>query len=176
MEEEIAELVQSTPKPDGYLIPRGATSREVELFEKRTSLIIPTTVRRWLGRYNGTLLGPGGTYGIHTGNDRLEIEDVLSFYTNWPARGWLPVASDGCGNHYVVDVGLHSHGHPVYFVETVMDEDRAAYVVGSDIWRFFRFLLRREIGEAGWPFNKQFVLNLDPDLEKCETAPLAWNA
>lgn len=175
MEEEIEELVQNVPKPAGYLMPKGATRREIKLFEKRTRFVIPVDVRRWLGRYNGTLLCSGGTYGINTGNDRLEIEDHLSFYTNWGARGWLPVASDGCGNHYVVDLGSSLRGHPVYFVETVMDEDKAAYVVGSNIWQFFRFLLMRAVGAGGWPFNKQFVLDLDPDLEMCETASLPWN-
>jgi hypothetical protein len=87
----------------------------------------------------------------------------------------LPIAGDGCGNLYVLALKDPVDGsHPVLFMDVSEDDSRPAYVVASCIWRFVRFLLRREQGFSYWPFEKNRVLEEDPEIEKCSKWARPW--
>jgi hypothetical protein len=47
------------------------------------------------------------------------------------ANGWLAMAGEGCGNHYV----LLTTEPPAGFVGAVADPDHLDYLVASNLWR-----------------------------------------
>jgi hypothetical protein len=102
----------------------------------------------------------------------LDIELILESFPDWKIKQWIPVAGDGCGNYYVLVPS--SIGHAVGFVEAVSSSDGIQYLVASGFWKFLIFLLRRELGEKRWPFNKKFVVSIDSEILKAEAAPLPW--
>jgi hypothetical protein len=83
-------------------------------------------------------------------------------------RGWVPVANDGSGDHYVVDAGSGT----VYFVDQA-DYDVAAYAAASGLPAFLEFLLEGELGERRWPFDASYVLDRDPALAGVTPSPWA---
>jgi hypothetical protein len=100
--------------------------------------------------------GPG------TPVDFLDIGFVLGAHPAWQGSRWLPCAGDGTGNHFVVDAGrAHLATDGVFFVDVMENPLELAYVVASDLSSFLVFLLEREIGVVGWPFDREFVLGRD---------------
>ena len=174
LEEELKQLVFQVPSPPNEQLPRGATEEAVSAFEGRTGLAVPARLREWLRFINGPCIGPGGLLGIGTHRSSLDIEEVLRWYPRWRDNGWIPVAADGCGNYYVLNT--KESGSAVYFVDTALDADHLAYVVGSNLWRFLWFILKAESGARDWPFSKEYVLSHDPDIARCASAPVPWEA
>jgi cell wall assembly regulator SMI1 len=176
--EEVTTLLNEAPREPGTKLPPGASEQDISDFEKYTNLALPESLKALLRICNGPAVGPGGIYGISTSSDddsrrSYLIADVLGSHPNWRQAGWLPIAGDGCGNEYVLSLKCDSH--PVLYVETCTNPDVAQYVVGSDLWHFLRFLLRREIGERGWPFCRDYVLGMDPRMEDVRSAPMPWD-
>jgi hypothetical protein len=91
---------------------------------------------------------PAGRSGLSSGSvlhasarrlpdrDFLDIAAHLDLHPQWRELGWLPVAGDGCGNHYVL-----VRGGEVAFVESVCDPDDVASIAGAGLWMFLRTLL-----------------------------------
>lgn len=143
---------------------------------------VPRELVEWVTLCDGAAVNPGGLYSVR---------EIISFYRviqpAWLERGWIPVASDGCGDIHILDTRsvVQPRGtHPVYFVDQC-DFNQPDYVVASGLWRFLKFLLEHEIQnqmlplevrmdatahapETRWPFNKAYVLSLDPDLDYYE--------
>ena len=177
---------------DDDLAHRGASSccgqgadEAFRAFEARWNVVVPAAVREWLKMCNGALAGEGRLLGIAT-DPQVDIARTYEVYDQWPAMGWLPVADDGCGNYYVA--ATKAEGAPVYFIETIADENSPEYAVGSDIWHFLRSMLQRCIVErdlpfdqmesnepaAKWPFDRHKVLTDDPALQNVAGAPKPW--
>ena len=181
--------------PPGETIPEGASDDDIVGFEKRTGLKVPPLLRSWLRTSNGPCVGSGGVYGFRPDRPFLDIEHKLQLYPAWIELGWIPIANDGCGNYYLVVMrNEFGEGEPVVFLDTLQGETEPTYVVASDTWHFLRFyvkdeldqmkrpilsteeVLRRASESPDWPFNKEFVLREDPDIQKFSSATLPWDA
>jgi len=171
--DEVKQLVFAVPSPPGEDPPRGTDDDTITEFDGRTGLRVPTGLREWLRFTNGPCIGPGGLLGIRPDRTCLDIEEVLESYPAWREKGWLPIAADGCGNYYVVNT---NEGEAVYFIDAAANSEGLDYAVASNVWRFLWFLLEREMGKKDWPFSRDFVLSVDPDIVRCAAAPLPWNA
>lgn len=171
-EAEVKQLVLQVPAPPGEQLPSGTTEDAISAFRRRAGIDVPVALRNWLQHVNGPCIGPGGLLGIETGRPSLDIEMVLNWYPQWRERGWLPVASDGCGNYYVLNTVERSG--PIYFVDTASDANHLSHVVGSNLWTFLWFLLGNEISKTGWPFSEEYVVLHDPEIVMCTAAPCPW--
>jgi hypothetical protein len=175
IKEEVSELLGRVPLPPDEPSPTGLGHEGVVGFVTRTGLAVPPELEEWLHLCNGARAGPGGLFGIRPVRQILDIEEYYRLYPHWRTAGWIPTAGDGCGDYYVLSTGVEDlPARPVFFIDTHECTDRPAYVVASDLWRFLRFLLGRELGERGWPFDQTKVLAEDPDLAAYRRVPKAW--
>ncbi|GAA4609211.1 cell wall assembly regulator SMI1 [Actinoplanes octamycinicus] len=151
-------LVRQIPLPPELRDLTGADDSRVAAIAARYDRQLPEEYVRWLRVCDGSYAGPGGIFGVR---DAL---DVLGFHPDWAGRGWLPVAGDGCGNYYVLDLSReHIDRDAVYFVDTMAGEG-LTYLVASSFLRFLRFLLEGELGERRWPFRAGHVSAEDPEV------------
>ncbi|TWT45027.1 hypothetical protein RAS1_14480 [Phycisphaerae bacterium RAS1] len=87
----------------------------------------------------------------------------------------MPVSSNGCGSYYGVPTqNDFGDGYPVLFFDHEIDFDHPQYVVSSAIEMFVQFMLEKELGETLWPFDKAYVLEIDPQIVRVRGAPLPW--
>jgi cell wall assembly regulator SMI1 len=172
----VEDLLRRAPKPPERQSWKGATRPQLDSLEMRLGFGLPDELRAWLTLCNGVIAGPGGIYGTATDVDFLDIEHVLGLQPAWRARRWLPLAGDGMGNHYVLDVAcLHLREGGVFFVDA-SSADEFAYIVASRPLRFFAFLLECELGAREWPFVKEYMLLHDPIIGQVQPAALLpWN-
>jgi hypothetical protein len=89
---------------------------------------LPDDLVAWLHVCKGEMIGPGGVFGARPDCESVDMAAVLALYPAWRARGWLPVAGDGCGDYYVLVTTGPLTGF-VGFVEAVTDPDRIDHVV-----------------------------------------------
>lgn len=191
-------LLQVRRDPD-IPLPGGATEAELTEFEASTGLRLPSELRDWLQTCNGPCVGPGGLYGISQEREFLSMQKRLSLHPEWIDLGWIPLAGDGCGDEYVLDIkaGI-APNHPIYFLEherTMLEPD---YVVAVGVWRFLEMLLQDDLDcetliddemldnnelaneferVSWWPFKKERVLAANPELADYQgNVPLAWEA
>ena len=139
---------------------------------------IPDELQQWLLRCNGTYAGQGGIYG-HCPNDKfIDILAHYELYPEWKKAGWIPIASDGCGNYYLIDQFDESvSNNPILFVEPFSTQGFAGYAVGSGLWIFLKMMLTRELLQVygTWPFSKEYMLQNDPDIRNySHRYPLPW--
>ncbi len=158
-------------------LPPGATPEQIDSFQQRTGIALPSQLREWLSLCNGPRVARGGIYGIRADCQSLDIESHLATLPIWCGNNFVPVAGDGCGSNYVLTVSPTKGLNPVYFIDHE-DEgmpEEPSYAVASNLWQFIRFLLREELGDTGWPFDSHKMLKQDPELLKLEKRLLAWN-
>lgn len=173
----IRALLDQVPYPPGEDIPEGVSLMDCIEFESRTGLSLPTEVRDWLMLSNGPCAGPGGFYGIRPARQLLDLETVLAQHPSWMAKGWIPIAGDGCGNTYVIATkNEFGDGHPVLFIDSQDSDDVPAYIVASGLQHFLTFILEKELGKRGWPFDRAFVISADDRIESFHSVRLPWNA
>jgi cell wall assembly regulator SMI1 len=173
-------LIARLQKRDGVATGEFERASESDIFgfEERTGIQLPNELRTWLQEVNGVVVGPGGLFGLRPDEEYLNAEAIVRHWKryNWAGKGWFPLAGDGCGNHYVMLTRYLGDASPVGFVDTGCDPSKVYYVVGSNLWCFLGFLLRRELGKVGWPFQKEFVEKQDPAISRFEDLCLPWNA
>jgi hypothetical protein len=85
---------------------------------------------------NGAHIGPGGLFGQRPDEPYLDLPSVSGLFPGWAARGWIPVAGDGCGNYYV----LLADGS-VGFVDTMSDLDAVDEATHADLFAFIESIL-----------------------------------
>jgi hypothetical protein len=170
--------------PDG--VPPGASELDVQAVEQIYGVRLPATLRDWFSAVNGAFCGT---------QQFVPLNDHSADYSDFIASLWLPVAADGCGNYYLVDLTGPDQGtYPVFFwdhetgYDSAADEITKGYAVASNIWIFSLLLLRKELrrldagrrnsgnhGDAWhWPFDRDRTLQHDPDLARVTSAPLPW--
>ena len=175
--DSLKELLDSVPGPPGEPLPEGVSDQSLADLVAALGRPLPTEMEAWLRHTNGPCVGPGGLFGVHTTRRSLDILATYELYPLWRQKSWLPVAGDGSGNYYVLDLERADSGKtPVYFVDVHEDDEAPTFVVASSLWSFLGFLLRKELGDTGWPFSKSEVLARDPDIESTEGARLPWEA
>ncbi len=161
---------------------QAATDGAIEGCEKRLGVRFPSQLKAWLKTFNGMRAPPGNFYGISPNCEGDCIEEMMeSDFPDYRSRKWIPVAGDGCGNHYVIPYGADVA--PILFVATTSCHDAAAYVVASDLEHFLELVFEHEIrickGDLGaftpdWPFDEQFVRERDPQIARFNSVPLPW--
>lgn len=169
-------LLTHVPRPPGASEPSGASIEQLQDLEETLQQPIPAELKAWLLRCNGVIAGPGVLYGARPADHALDLATARAAWTEWAGHGWIPVASDGSGNAFVLQRPEPHEPSPVYFVDCSDNPDRLAYVVASSLESFLRFLLERELGEERWPFNSSYVLAEDPGIREIEGAPVPWHA
>jgi hypothetical protein len=168
------DLLKDIPLPPREPVLTRATREAILQFTRRTGAKMPSALCDWLAVVNGARIGPGGVLGIRPDDPGCDIECLWKVYPEWRNFGWIPIAGDGCGNYYVVSA--HIPAGPVFFIDAVTNHLTLAYVVASGIWEFFRFLFQSDLGETAWPFQRDFVVGIDPKIEATMGAPMPWNA
>ncbi|MGV3771782.1 MAG: SMI1/KNR4 family protein [Verrucomicrobiales bacterium] len=173
MKNEIIALLKRQENED--CIP--AHPEQVQRVERHLGRSLPPPFTHWLMFCNGSRGGQGGVIGIEQIEGMIDLEANLTSYPSWNKFGWTPVATDGCGNRYVLvqDPNVPSC-FPVCFIDMALDSDTLAYAVGSHLEIFLKLILWRELDETdGWPFDKTWMVQHDPDITKVSVAPLPWN-
>lgn len=170
--QEVLALLARAPKPPEAPLPTGANPGQIASLERNLGHPIPAGLRRWLSVCNGYMAGPGGLYGAEV--DRASLDINQASWPEWRALGWIPIAGDGNGNAYVVPALPQKDDEPVYFVDCAGDPSSLAYIVASSIPQFLTFLLRRDMGEPGWPFDRDYVLDRDPLIADVDADRLPW--
>jgi len=171
----IRALLQTVLKPSGEELPLGCTDTEIDDFETRTEIHVPEELRIWLRTSNGPEAGQGGLFGIRPQNPFLDIEGILTFCNGWRENKWIPIASDGCGDYYIIPtLNEFGSGYPVLFMDLHDSIDHPAYIVASDIGHFLVFYLEQDLGASDWPFAKDVVTSRDPAIVKFHGVALPW--
>ena len=174
LERDVRQLLSIVPRNPDRQVAGGADDDELADLERRLNRSLPGELIDWLRVCKGEAIGPGGLYGARPDVSHLDMAEELNHHNNWRTRGWLPVAGDGCGNAYVLITERGSTGG-VGFVDTMTDVDAIDYIVASDLWHFLRFLLLRETGHQGWPFDRQAVVAADPGMAEMPSPLLPWH-
>jgi len=176
---------------DSYRPPSEEAVRE---FERQRGVVLPDNLREWLllyGQREDTWLN-----GLTDRKPQNGIPGTFASYGDeWP-RSWIPVAGDGCGCYYILDLYQQiGDSHPVFFWDHETDWDRLDYIVASGIWPFLRFYLLRAIFEHEigtelhwegdqlvvdrcfyWPFERDSVLRDDPQIaDYAGPVPFPWD-
>lgn len=157
-------------------LPEGTSEREIRAFEARNVVVVPPELRSWLRFTNGPRIGMSGLLGIRTPDAFDDMETV--YPPEWRKRGWIPIASDGCGSYFALATQeSDAPGRPVFF----MDHERRleewvqpTYVCASDLWHFLRFYIADGLGKPDWPFDRDRVLRDDPDLAAYTKVAKPW--
>ncbi len=181
--EKIEALLELLARPDEPPRPAGASDAEIAALEDYLGTPLPADLRDWLRFSNGAFIGTVPAFGAHSLDAPLSIQRVLNRFPIWRDRRWIPVASDGCGNFYVIPTqGEYGDGFPVLFVEAVIDHSVPQYIVASDFGHFLIGMMVDELNplddeftEAVWPFVEETVVRDDPEILKFHGVPLPWN-
>lgn len=175
--EQIAELLFQVPRAPEETIPPGVTADEVAQFEERTGIKLPTVLGSWLNMTNGPCVGPGGFYGIHPFRSCLDIEELWTRHPIWKKSRWIPVAGDGCGNHYIMPTqNEFGCGYPVVFVDVGVSVNLLSYIVASNLEHFIAGILRKELDHTGWPFTRDETIAFDPRISEFHSIKYPWTA
>ena len=192
LKSEVATLLHMVKPLGDRLVYTAASELELENFERNFEIKLPIEVREWLKFCNGVDVNPGGVIGLS------KIGKHFEWSPSWQKNAWIPLASDGCGDYYVLaasEMISTSRTHPVFFIDQC-DYERPAYIVASGLWKFFRFLFEDEIitqesppnldvenegwyerflerlndpnDKHYWPFKKEQVLQKDRFLNDYE--------
>lgn len=172
---QIREMVARVPRPAELASPGGAHLNDIESLERKHGLALPDDLKKWLLAFNGAPIGPGGVFGVGDIPRHLSIDHYFGLYPEWRDAGFVPIAGDGCGGYFVIDSRVPS-GFPVHYVDPHEDSLQPQYAVASNLFSFLRFLLLREMGETRWPFDREYVLDLDPNLSSLGKVVLPWDA
>jgi len=182
IEDQVMELlhrVRSLDRRPVQITP--ATDEDLQRFEQIHGIRLPKELKSWFRRCDGANVNPGGLESLFPKNQPISLDWHFRQYPAWKERGWFPVASDGCGDLYVMTARtiIPSTGtHPVCFLDQ-SDFTKPRYAVASGVWKFLYLLLQTEVlrdeeREDYWPFSKEFVLAADPALAECKDVPLPW--
>lgn len=137
--DEVGEVAQQAVRDPSAPPQRGATAAELRDLESRLGRPLPRSLVAWLLVLNGDTIGEGGVFGARPDAPALDIGRVLDRYREeWDPPAWLPVASDGCGNYYLL---LADEG--VGFVDTMADPAVVSRVVEDSLVSFLLWYLPR---------------------------------
>src|SRR3954451_17989717 len=112
----IADVAHRVERDPDAAPQRGAAAGELQDLEVRLSRPLPAALAEWLVIINGDTIGEGGVFGARPDAPDLDIASLRNLHEEWADCNWIPVASDGTGNYYV----LTADG-TVGFVEQMAD-------------------------------------------------------
>lgn len=165
---ELVPLLEEAHHPPDEPI-EGASAEEIRDLEARLGIVIPESLAAWLRVCRGSAGGDGGLFGVGNSRSHLDIDYTMNLFPGWQQRGWIPVAGDGCGNYYVLMTA--EPGAPVGFVDTISAEDEIHYVAATSLPIFLRELLVDVVSPTGWPFDRNYVAQVDPAMLEVVPSP-----
>lgn len=124
--------------------PAGASPAELAILADRLGQSLPAELRTWLLICRGAAIGPGGVFGQRPDRPHLDIVKIREIFPEWRALGWLPVASDGCGNYYVL-----AEDGAVGFVEPISDPGTISQRTAAGLLSFMTDLLAADQAASG---------------------------
>jgi len=157
------------------------THEKIKSFENNHKIKLEIGFTERLFIANGSNVGPGGFFGIETGRNSNDIEFYLKLYPTWVKLKYIPVASDGFGNTYLIDLTNSFTNGFIFFIDSYSNISKPTYYVASNIWIFLYFILSRDTEEDednkedSWPFDEQKVISIDPEILKAPKEFLPWN-
>ena len=176
---QVLTMLPEVEREPGTELPWGAEMWQIEATSARLGLPFPPELVDWLQVCNGPVIGPGGIHGVRPTVPPFarDIETHHGYLPDWCRPAYLPVAGDGCGSDYVIAAVPTCEGlHPVWFLSHVdRDRGRPSYLVASGLWSFLRFLFLEDLGDRGWPCEPSYILDLDPALNRIESAEFCWD-
>src|SRR4051812_19389544 len=134
----VADLAHRVHRDPDAAPQRGATPAELDDLEARLSQPLPTALREWLVIINGDTIGEGGVLGARPDAPHLDIARLRELHNEWADCSWIPVASDGAGNYYL----LAGDG-TVGFVEPMADPGAIQRTVAASLRDFLLWYLGR---------------------------------
>lgn len=142
--DDLRHLVVGAVREPGTAPERGATVQELHDLGLRLGQPLPEALAAWLTVCRGEAIGAGGVFGCRPDEQSLDIGHILEIYPEWAGRGWIPVASDGCGNYYVL-----IDGGDIGFVDTMESFERL-HIEAPDLFTFLREYLARDQAEESY--------------------------
>ncbi|MFC3833836.1 MULTISPECIES: SMI1/KNR4 family protein [Deinococcus] len=170
---ETLRLLATLPAPQAFA---GIQRERITVYSAEIGIPFPPSLLEWLIHANGASVESQYLVGID-GTLPTDMPSLYTLHPNWKAAGLIPVASDGCGNHYVIATRQeYGKGCPVLFIDHERNADIPDFLVASDFSIFVSEFVRREAnGSNGWPFDPQSTLRIDPNLASFSGAPLPWS-
>jgi hypothetical protein len=179
-------LTRCPPLPDK---PRQGVSADRLALEKQVADMLPPELVEWLPR--ATSAAPDERGSIESFNnlggmvsffgsdgllDRISppsvIEGVRKWLKSWLGRRWLPIASDGCGDYFLLIE--HVPGRRiVVFWDQRNNCDEYDYVYASSLWHFLAGALSKP--HEQWPCNRWATLAFDPDMGELKGVRFGWS-
>ena len=133
--ERVRSLIHGAVRAPGEEI-QGARAEDLLALSGRLGRDLPPQLPELLALCNGARIGPGGLFGQRPEEPRIDSPSYLELFPEWTAKGWIPVAGDGCGNCYV----LLADGS-VGFVDTMSDPVALDDRRHADLFGFVEFIL-----------------------------------
>lgn len=176
---DLVRLVQQLPHLKGFKC-RQAADVDLDRFEQRFKMQLPTDLRAWLKCCNGVPLS-GGMFGINQDRSALDISRIYEFLPDWQENRWIPIGGDGNGNYYLVRGDRQASESYVYLFDHEFGGHEPICVVASGVLPFARAIITHEINvfydyePPWWPLDERRVLENDPELaEYTGPLPFAW--
>ncbi|MEY4530119.1 MAG: hypothetical protein RLZZ156_840 [Deinococcota bacterium] len=171
----LLELLDKLPRPDIDL-PLGASLQDILSFETHYKLHLPNSMREFLQVINGAYVGSQVFLGINSTTNN-EIGRFLELIPSWVQRNWIPIASDGCGNYFVMMVA-NEQNQPIGFIDHETGYETVDYVVSSRLEIFVEQFILREVDGTrklkNWFFDEKIALQIDPNILKFKDLGLPW--
>lgn len=169
------EKLETIPHPDG---PHPGITR-IESTDYFTNLGIqaPSEYLEWLEVSNGAYVDSQFLTGIATG-DHLDMEMIYARFPNWVNAGFIPVAGDGLGNFYAIETReKYGSGQPIVFFDHEESMETPSFIVASRFPIFLAEFIDKETNhDSPWPYSKEAVLQIDPEIEQFHGIAKAFEA
>ena len=152
---------------------------ELLKFEKKNSVELLPELKEWLSVFNLSESSQIFThtpilYGFKEMQESFNLGRDLYYRYGWIQKNWIPIASDGCGNMYILGkIKPDIAETPVFFVDMISSAPEPDYVVASNLWYFLKFVFMQSIYEFSspekiffWPLEDlDEVLKIDKSLK-----------
>ena len=170
-------LAEATIDKGGNIPRRGSTEEGKEVSE-----FMGAEIPRELGAWIKMCVGPVEMKNVLVGFSMFDDErnvyhfqSILKDNEFWRKKKWIPIACDRFGNYYLMPIDdQFGELRPVFFIDMMEDSTSPQYAVSSHLFYFLQFLLEEELGSEYWPFEKNAVLAVDPNLSLVDGVALPW--
>ena len=142
------------------IVMKGASPEDIKAASLATGLQFPLPLQLWLSKVNGLEIMGAQFYGA---NKIAETVNQIPVYRN---LSLLPVAGDGCGNHYLAALDRNPADPPIVFVEGIAGRDVVSHIAASTLYAFIQFAVEYSLSpdDSLWPGDKDYVLEKDPGI------------
>ena len=107
-------------------------------------------------------------------NDWVGWNGTDGYVTDLLQADAIPLLPDGCGSYFGLDLTPGTETPAVYFFDHVDLYEKPHWAAGSSLGAFLLLFGDHDQPKDGRPHN--WVLKIDPDIDKCPRAPAIWDA